>query len=91
MVTTTGSGTEPATTPTGRHSPAATRPDHYSVRLAGWQILSLNSEGPLDEQSTQQHWLRQALSGPGGCRIAFWHRPRFSAGSHGGQEGLDPL
>jgi len=66
-------------------------PDHYSFRLAGWQILSLNSEGPLDEQTVQQRWLRDKLSGPGNCRIAFWHRPRFSAGSHGDQEDVDPI
>lgn len=66
-------------------------PDRYSFRLAGWQILSLNSEGPLDEQSAHQRWLRRALSGPGNCRIAFWHRPRFSAGKHGDQEDVDPI
>jgi len=66
-------------------------PDHYSFRLAGWQILSLNSEGPLDERAAQQRWLSRALSGPGDCRIAFWHRPRYSAGSHGDQEDVDPL
>jgi len=66
-------------------------PDHYRFRLAGWQILSLNSEGPLDEQSAHQRWLREKLSGPGDCRIAFWHRPRFSAGSHGDQPDVDPL
>lgn len=66
-------------------------PDHYSFRLAGWQILSLNSEGPVGERSSHQRWLRQALSGPGDCRIAFWHRPRFSAGSHGDQQDVDPL
>lgn len=66
-------------------------PDHYSFRLAGWQILSLNSEGPLGERSAQQRWLRDKLSGPGNCRIAFWHRPRFSAGSHGDQADVEPL
>lgn len=66
-------------------------PDRYSFRLAGWQILSLNSEGPLDQRSAHQRWLRRVLSGPGDCRIAFWHRPRFSAGSHGDQEDVDPI
>jgi len=66
-------------------------PDHYSSRLAGWQILSLNSEGPLDEDSAQQRWLKRQLSSAGNCRIAFWHRPRFSAGSHGDQSDVEPL
>lgn len=66
-------------------------PDRYSFRLAGWQILSLNSEGPLDKGSAHQRWLRRALSGPGNCRIAFWHRPRFSAGMHGDQKDVDPI
>lgn len=28
---------------------------------------------------------------PGRCRIAFWHRARFSAGRHGDQADTDPL
>jgi hypothetical protein len=28
---------------------------------------------------------------PGDCRIAFWHRPRYSAGAYGGAPDLDPL
>lgn len=66
-------------------------PDHYSFRMAGWQVLSLNSEGPLDDRSAHQRWLRRQLSTPGNCRIAFWHRPRFSAGSHGDQSGVEPI
>jgi Calcineurin-like phosphoesterase len=56
-------------------------PDHFGFRLAGWKVMSLNSEGPL----------RRQVNGHGTCRLAFWHRPRFSAGSHGDQRDVDPL
>lgn len=66
-------------------------PSYYSFRAGGWELLSLNSEAPHDRGSAQLRWLRRALAGPGRCRIAFWHRARFSAGRHGDQEDTDPL
>ena len=38
-------------------------------------------------------WLQRALDGATGtCRLAFWHRPRFSAGSvHGDSPDTAPL
>ncbi len=66
-------------------------PDHYSVRVAGWQLLSLNSEEPHDPGSAQLRWLTRQLTDGGDCRIAFWHRPRYSAGTHGDQPDVDPL
>lgn len=86
---------EPATELTSSRSNTtngdATPPAHYSFRLAGWPILSLNSEEPLDPDSRQLRWLRRQVSGTGDCRLAFWHRPRFSAGKHGDQQDIDPL
>ena len=64
------------------------RPDHYSFRMAGWQFISLNSEAV---DSGQERWLRRRLAGGGNCRIAFYHRPRFSAGSHGDQSQVEPF
>jgi hypothetical protein len=56
-----------------------------------WQILSLNSEAAHGAGSEQLRWLERSL-GPGDCRIAFWHRPRFSAGSvHGDAPDVGPL
>jgi acid phosphatase type 7 len=47
---------------------------------------------PHDEGSAQLRWLRAQLRRPGTCRLAFWHRPRFSAGDvHGDQADIDPL
>ncbi len=38
------------------------------------------------------HWLESTLAGAqGDCRIAFWHRPRYSEGAYGGAPDLNPL
>lgn len=66
-------------------------PSFYALRTAGWQILGLNSEEPLDHDSRQLRWLGPRLSDRGSCRIAFWHRPRYSAGHHGDQSDVAPL
>lgn len=56
-------------------------PDYYTFEAGGWQILSLNSEVPHAPGSDQIAWLKEAISTPGTCRLAFWHRPRFNAGT----------
>ncbi len=66
-------------------------PSYYSFRAGGWELLSLNSEAGHDEDSEQLRWLRRAVTAPGNCRIAFWHRARFSAGTHGDQDDIEPL
>jgi predicted phosphodiesterase len=67
-------------------------PAYYAFRLAGWKLLSLNSEVAHGKGSRQLRWLRRQLRGPGTCRLAFWHRPRFSAGLvHGDQGDVAPL
>jgi hypothetical protein len=63
----------------------------YAFHAGGWQILSLNSEAAHDRGSPQQRWLRGRLRGSGTCTLAFWHRPRFSAGKHGDQDDVAPL
>jgi hypothetical protein len=66
--------------------------DWYAFRAAGWQLLSLNSEAPHARGSAQERWLRERLDAPGTCRIAFWHRPRYSAGTvHGDQADMAPI
>ena len=71
----------------GRRMPA-----YYSFRLGGWQVLSLNSEAPHDAGSPQLRWLRGRLAATAGtCRLAFWHKPRFSSGIHGDTEDVAPL
>lgn len=66
-------------------------PDYYALSVAGWQILSLNSEAQHDASSAQVGWLRSQVEPAGTCRIAFWHRPRYSAGLHGDQPDVAPL
>jgi hypothetical protein len=67
-------------------------PHYYAFSLAGWRILSLNSEGPHEPASPQVQWLERQLRRPGTCRLAFWHTPRYSAGTvHGDQAHLAPF
>ena len=69
-----------------------TRAAHwYAFRAAGWQVISLNSETAHGKGSPQHRWLRAQVRRRGTCRLAFWHRPRFSAGSHGDTPGMAPL
>ena len=64
----------------------------YAFDAAGWKLLSLNSEAPHHRGSPQERWLRTQVRAPGTCRIAFWHRPRYSAGTvHGDQADMAPL
>jgi hypothetical protein len=66
-------------------------PPWYAFRIGGWQLLSLNSEAPHGARSAQLRWLRRQLRKPGTCRLAFWHRPRYSAGFHGDQADMRPF
>jgi hypothetical protein len=59
-----------------------TPPSYYAFRVAGWKIISLDSQIDYDPGSPQIDWLERKLRGPGNCRIAFWHRPRFNAGTN---------
>jgi hypothetical protein len=68
------------------------QPLYYSLKVAGWEILSLNSEAPHGRGSRQMAWLHKKVRAPGTCRIVFWHRPRFSAGAvHGDDPSVAPL
>ena len=71
---------------TGRTPPA-----YYGFRVAGWTLLSLNSEAPHGPGSPQLRWLARRVARPGTCRLAFFHRPRFSAGRHPDDPSLAPL
>jgi Calcineurin-like phosphoesterase len=66
-------------------------PAYYDVSLAGWQLISLNSEMDHSPGSPQIRWLRGRVAGTGSCRIAFWHRPRYSAGTHGDAPDVQPF
>ncbi|HEY1358773.1 MAG TPA: metallophosphoesterase [Thermoleophilaceae bacterium] len=67
-------------------------PAYYVFSLAGWRIFSLNSEAAHDSHSRQLRWLRKELARrPGSCSLAFWHRPRYSAGFHGDERDIAPF
>src|SRR3954469_8206325 len=66
-------------------------PPWYRLRIAGWDVLSLNSEAPHATGTAQGRWLRRVVVRRKTCRLAFWHRPRWSAGRHGDQAGMAPL
>ncbi len=62
----------------------------YSYDLGGWHLIALNGEGGgpsvggCQKGSAQWLWLQADLrSHPSGCRLAYWHQPRFSTGPHG--------
>ncbi len=66
-------------------------PPWFKTQIAGWEIISLNSQAPHGTGSAQVRWLESAVEGAGDCRIAFWHRPRYSAGAYGAAPDLNPL
>ncbi len=66
-------------------------PAWYGFRVGGWTLLSLNSQAPHGRGSAQLRWLKRRVARPGTCRLAFWHRPRFSAGRHGDQADIAVL
>ena len=66
-------------------------PSHYAVTVAGWRIVSANSEEPHGAGSRQVKWLRAQMAVPGTCKLVFWHRPRFSGGLHGDATDIAPL
>lgn len=67
------------------------QPPWSKTEIAGWEIINLNSQARHGSESPQVRWLERAVSGPGDCRIAFWHRPRYSAGAYRVAEDLNPL
>ncbi len=65
---------------------------YYSYDLAGWHIVSLNSNISMSEGSPQEQWLRADLAlHPAPCTLAYWHHPRFSSGEHGSSAASQPL
>ncbi|HMQ51169.1 MAG TPA: right-handed parallel beta-helix repeat-containing protein [Anaerolineae bacterium] len=62
---------------------------YYSYNHGAWHIIALNSEcqavGGCERDSPQGQWLQADLAAnPGICTLAYWHKPRFSSGRHGG-------
>jgi hypothetical protein len=75
--------------PFWRAATGSPTPRWYAFSAGAWRILSLNSEEADDPE--QLEWVRRELAGDEKCVMAYWHRPRFTAGYHGDQEDLEPL
>jgi 3',5'-cyclic AMP phosphodiesterase CpdA len=69
----------------------APRP-YYSFDLGGWHLVSLNSEIEHGAGSAQARWLRRDLErSRAACELLYWHRPRWSGGSHGSDDTMHAL
>lgn len=77
--------------PFWRHARGRPVPAYYAFQIGGWQLLSLNSQAPHGPGSRQLQWLTRQAKSRGTCRLAFWHRPRFSGGRHGDQKDVASL
>ncbi len=66
---------------------------YYSYDVAGWHIISLNSNISMRAGSAEEQWLRADLAAhPVRCTLAYWHHPRFSSGTtHGSFPATRPL
>jgi acid phosphatase type 7 len=62
---------------------------YYSFDLGTWHVLSLNSERMT---RAQVRWLRADLARTSAdCVLAYWHRPRWSAGTYADHPRTAPL
>lgn len=70
---------------------------YYSYDVGDWHVVSLNSElyfgrASPPEARAQEAWLRNDLSdNRKQCTLAYFHRPLFSSGDHGGTPEMLPL
>jgi acid phosphatase type 7 len=65
--------------------PAAGDPakGYYSYDLGAWHLIALDSERDIGPTGAQVAWLRADLAATSAsCVLAYWHRPRFSAGNY---------
>lgn len=80
----------------GSAAPGTAEAPWTAFDLGGWRIVLLDSEcavvGGCGEGSAQLAWLRAELAAhPARCRLAAWHRPRFSSGPHGDAGEMGPI
>ena len=76
----------------GQRAPQTAGGHYYAFDFGGWHFVSLNSQEDTGPGSRQVEWLRQDLAAnPGTCTIAFWHRPRYSAGSYRNVRHVEPF
>jgi hypothetical protein len=62
-------------------------PSYYVYNLGSWRIYALNSEIDVSASSEQVKWLQDDLAAnPSQCVLAYWHKPRWSSGTHHGSD-----
>jgi acid phosphatase type 7 len=60
------------------------RRGYYSFDVAGWHVISLNSNIADDNGAEQIKWLREDLAAnKANCTIAYWHHPLFTSSLRG--------
>ena len=65
---------------------------YYAYVLGSWRLYALNSNISMEAGSPQETWLRADLAeNPSACVLAYWHRPRFSAGHYGDSTKSEPI
>ena len=58
---------------------------YYSFNLGGWHLIALDSNIARSVGAAQERWLRADLAATSRrCILAYWHHPRFSSGTHYG-------
>jgi chitodextrinase len=64
----------------------------YSYDLGAWHLIALNSEVAHGATSEQVTWLKNDLAASGAkCVLAYWHKPRFSAGVYTDRSEFQPF
>ena len=70
-------------------------PDYYSIDVAGWHIVSLNSTTQFNQTmpgAPQYEWLVQDLaSSTAACTMVYVHHPAYSIGNHGDNPHMQPI
>ena len=56
---------------------------YYALRIAGWQVLMLNSNVPMTRGSRQFEFVRQQMQAAPRCTLAVWHHPFDTSGPNG--------
>jgi acid phosphatase type 7 len=65
---------------------------YYSYNLGAWHLIALNSEIGHDGGSAQVAWLKADLaSSRVKCTLAYWHKPRFTAGGYSDNTSYTPF
>jgi hypothetical protein len=65
---------------------------YYSFDIGAWHLIALNSEISHGANSAQVTWLKNDLAATGaGCVLAYWHKPRFTAGNYSDMGEFQPF